>query len=103
MGIEKVNILFNGTKFITNRVLPLRIVGYPLRSWCHRVAREDGAQEPGSAYKAKGTKFGRPQAQRSGDWDSVSKDYKEGKLMAPKAIERLGMGKTTFFKILKTG
>jgi hypothetical protein len=36
-------------------------------------------------------------------WDWVVKEHKEGRLTAPKAIERLGMGKTTFFKLLKKG
>ena len=33
----------------------------------------------------------------------VVKEYEEGRLTAPEATERLGMGKTTFFKLLKTG
>ena len=104
--LQKKNVTFISHKEAIDTSSPSGRFFLTLISALSQLERESlllRVQEGISAAKAKGTRFGRPQAQRPAEWDSVVKEYKEGRLTAPKAIERLGMGKTTFFKLLKTG
>jgi DNA invertase Pin-like site-specific DNA recombinase len=48
-----------------------------------------------------GTKFGRPKIQISEKFIEVYNKWKEGQLTAVKAMDKIGMKKTTFYKLVK--
>lgn len=50
--------------------------------------------------KEKGVAFGRPKATKPENWDSVIGEYKQGLMTATKAMELLGLKRTTFYKLL---
>lgn len=50
--------------------------------------------------KDKGVAFGRPKATKPENWDSVIGEYKQGLMTATKAMELLGLKRTTFYKLL---
>lgn len=50
--------------------------------------------------KAKGKKFGRPQAQYPDNWDTVIKRWRSGEITATKAMELTGVKRTTFYKLV---
>ena len=50
--------------------------------------------------KEKGIAFGRPKATKPENWDSVIGEYKQGLMTATKAMELLGLKRTTFYKLL---
>lgn len=50
--------------------------------------------------KAKGKKFGRPQAKYPDNWDVVIKRWRSGEITATKAMELTGTKRTTFYKLV---
>lgn len=52
--------------------------------------------------KAKGKKFGRPQAQYPANWDTVIKRWRSGEITAVKAMELTGTKRTTFYKLVSS-
>lgn len=50
--------------------------------------------------KEKGVAFGRPKAEKPENWDNVIGEYKQGLMTATKAMELLGLKRTTFYKLL---
>lgn len=50
--------------------------------------------------KAKGKKFGRPQATYPNNWDVVMKQWRSGEITATKAMEMTGIKRTTFYKLV---
>ena len=51
--------------------------------------------------KAKGVRFGRPAKEYPDNYDSVIKDWREGKIKAVEAMKILNVKKTTFYKMNK--
>lgn len=59
-------------------------------------------QEQGiRAAKERNVKFGRPAAQYPADWDKVYRGWQDGEITATAAMERLGIKRTTFYKLAK--
>lgn len=59
-------------------------------------------QEQGiRAAKERNVKFGRPAAQYPADWDKVYRSWQDGEITATTAMERLGIKRTTFYKLAK--
>lgn len=54
-----------------------------------------------AAAKAKGIHLGRPKAQKPSNWNSVIKEWKDGKITAVKAMELTGVKRCTFYKLCK--
>lgn len=52
--------------------------------------------------KAKGVKFGRPQAQYPANWDAVIARWRAGEITATKAMELTGTKRTTFYKLVNS-
>jgi DNA invertase Pin-like site-specific DNA recombinase len=52
-----------------------------------------------TAARAKGVRFGRPQAQKPDNWAAVMDDWQSGKITAKKAMELTGTKRTTFYKL----
>jgi len=51
--------------------------------------------------KSKGKHLGRPSAEKPENWDDVLALWRNGEITASEARRRLGMKKTTFYKVLK--
>ncbi|SHK50424.1 recombinase family protein [Tepidibacter formicigenes] len=51
--------------------------------------------------KAKGKHIGRPKAEYPSNWEEVYKSWKNKEITAVKAMEQLGLKKTTFYKLAK--
>lgn len=54
-----------------------------------------------AAAREKGVDFGRPKAEYPSDWAQVYVAWKSGGISARMAMERLGLKKTTFYKLVK--
>ena len=52
-----------------------------------------------TAARAKGVKFGRPNAEKPDNWTAVLREWKSGKITAKKAMELTGTKRTTFYKL----
>lgn len=52
--------------------------------------------------KAKGIKFGRPQAQYPANWDTVIARWRAGEITATKAMELTETKRTTFYKLVNS-
>ncbi len=52
------------------------------------------------AAKAKGKHLGRPKLILPDNWDDVISDWKDKKITARKAMEELGISKSTFYKLI---
>ena len=65
--------------------------------------KEKRQQEGIEAKKARGEwdKYGRPKAEKPGNWDEVITQWNNGEITAVKAMELLNVKKTTFYKLLK--
>lgn len=48
-----------------------------------------------------GKRFGRPQAEYPAQWTQVYNEWKDGQITATKAMERLDLKRTTFYKLVK--
>lgn len=53
-----------------------------------------------AAAKAKGIALGRPRAAKPSNWDSVIKQWREGKITAKTAMEQTHLKRSTFYKLL---
>lgn len=53
------------------------------------------------AKKKGSVQFGRPKAQKPGNWDEVISQWRAGHITAVKAMELTGVTKTTFYKLVK--
>ena len=53
-----------------------------------------------AAAQSKGIELGRPKAQKPDNWNTIIKDWQDGKITATKAIELTGTKRTTFYKLL---
>ena len=51
--------------------------------------------------KSNGKHLGRPKAEYPKQWSFVYEDWKQGKIKAVEAFEKLGMKKATFYKLVK--
>lgn len=59
-------------------------------------------QEQGiKAAQERNVKFGRPAAQYPDGWEQAYKAWKDGQITATAAMDRLGMKRTTFYKLAK--
>lgn len=59
-------------------------------------------QEQGiKAAQERNVKFGRPAAQFPDGWEQTYKAWKDGQITATAAMDRLGMKRTTFYKLAK--
>lgn len=54
-----------------------------------------------AAAREKGVDFGRPKAEYPSDWAQVYVAWKSGGISARMAMERLGLKKTTFYKLVR--
>ena len=54
-----------------------------------------------AAAREKGVDFGRPKAEFPSDWAQVYVAWKSGGISARMAMERMGLKKTTFYKLVK--
>ena len=54
-----------------------------------------------AAAREKGVDFGRPKAEYPSDWAQVYVAWKSGGISARMAMERMGLKKTTFYKLVK--
>lgn len=59
------------------------------------------AQEGIAAAKASGKVFGRPRVEKPAGFDSVITQWRSGALSATEAWKRLGLTKSTFYKLVK--
>jgi len=66
---------------------------------CKIKARQ---QEGISVAKVKGVKFGRPQAELPPDFISEYEKWKNGEQTAVQTMKRLGLKRTTFYKLVKS-
>lgn len=55
-----------------------------------------------AAAREKGVDFGRPKIEYPSDWAQVYVAWKSGGISARMAMERLGLKKTTFYKLVRT-
>lgn len=46
-------------------------------------------------------KFGRPKAQYPAEWKVTYKAWKDGQITATAAMEKMGIKRTTFYKLVK--
>ena len=73
-------------------------------SFCSENERKNIRQRQAEGIavaKAKGIKFGRPSKQLPNEFGSVYKEWKEGKVTAVESYKKLGLTKTTFYKMAK--
>lgn len=61
----------------------------------------DRQKEGIASAHARGLKFGRPKAEKPEQWDTVYQQWKAKEITAVKAMEMLGLKKSTFYKLLK--
>ena len=54
-----------------------------------------------AAAKAKGRVLGRPKATYPDNWKEVYKEWKEGAITAVKVMDKLGLKRCTFYKLVK--
>lgn len=52
--------------------------------------------------RRRGKHLGRPKVQKPADWDKVVSDWKSGSITATAAIAKLGVSRTSFYKLIKT-
>jgi DNA invertase Pin-like site-specific DNA recombinase len=84
-------------RFIADLVL--QILSYTAEKERHNIRSR---QKQGiEIAKAKGIKFGRPQAEFPAEWDKVYNCWRNSEITAVKAMELLGLSKSTFYKLVK--
>lgn len=54
-----------------------------------------------AAAKKKGQKFGRPETIYPNEWDKVYTSWKDGEMTAVETFKKLGLSKSTFYKLVK--
>ncbi|MDT8719531.1 recombinase family protein [Clostridium sp. 19966] len=65
-----------------------------------RITTRERQKEGYEACKARGQKFGRPQAQKPKSWDKYYKLYIDGKITSTEFMRLVNLKKTTFYKLL---
>ncbi len=58
-------------------------------------------QEGIKIAKAKGKHLGRPRAKLPGQWEQIYNEWKSNNITAVKAMEKLNLSKSTFYKLVK--
>ncbi len=66
-----------------------------------RVRIRQRQKEGIEAAKARGKHLGRPRAEYPDAWDSVYAEWQDGNITARRAMETLGLKRTTFYKLVK--
>ena len=66
-----------------------------------RVRIRQRQREGIEAAKARGKHLGRPRAEYPEDWDSVYAEWQAGHITARRAMDELGLKRTTFYKLAK--
>jgi DNA invertase Pin-like site-specific DNA recombinase len=66
-----------------------------------RCKIKSGQQEGISDAKIKGVKFGRPQAELPPDFYTEYEKWQNGEQTAVQTMKRLGLKRTTFYKLVK--
>ncbi len=61
-----------------------------------RERQREGIQ---SAH-ARGVKFGRPETQKPDNWEAVITEWRDGRITAKRAMEKTGLKRTTFYKMV---
>lgn len=79
--------------------LVLQILSYTAEK--ERLSIRERQAQGVAAAKAKGKRFGRPAVEFPEDWDEVYADWKAGKMTAVAAMERVGLKRTTFYKLAR--
>ena len=67
------------------------------------IEKKEKRQREGiEAKKARGEwrEYGRPKIQKPDNWDQVIVEWKSGKITAVEALKRMGMKKSTFYKLV---
>ena len=90
-------------KMIMETINNMLIELYATMAQAEIEKKEKRQQEGIEAKKARGewADYGRPKAQKSGNWDEVIEQWQQGKITAVKAMELTDTKKTTFYKLLK--
>ena len=84
-------------RFIADLVL--QILSYTAQKERENIHKR---QEMGiAAAQSKGVKFGRPKAQYPAEWKVTYKAWKDGQITATAAMEKMGIKRTTFYKLVK--
>lgn len=79
-------------------------VVFNVLSFCSENERKNIKQRQAEGIaiaKAKGVTFGRPRIKKPDNYDEVCRKWKDGEIKAVEAAKRLGLKKTTFYKMLK--
>lgn len=66
-----------------------------------RVRIRKRQKEGIEAAKARGKHLGRPRAEYPDAWDSVYAEWQSGRITARRAMDELGLKRTTFYKLAK--
>lgn len=85
-------------------VIATWLISYLILSYTAQKERENihKRQEMGiAAAQSKGVKFGRPKAQYPAEWKVTYKAWKDGQITATAAMEKMGIKRTTFYKLVK--
>lgn len=85
------------TRFVADLVL--QILSYTAEK--ERLSIRERQAQGVAAAKAKGKRFGRPAVGFPEDWDVVYADWKAGKMTAAAAMKKVGLKRTTFYKLAK--
>lgn len=84
-------------RFIADLVL--QILSYTAQKERENIHKR---QEMGiAAAQSKGVKFGRPKAQYPAEWKVTYKAWKDGQITATAAMKKMGIKRTTFYKLVK--
>lgn len=79
--------------------LVLQILSYTAEKEREHIKQRQ--KEGIAAARMNGKQLGRPQAEYPVEWDSVIAQWKRGEITATRAMEMLGLKRTTFYKLLR--
>ncbi|MDT8715234.1 recombinase family protein [Clostridium sp. 19966] len=89
-----------GQEWLFDMVNNILIEVYTTISENERRTIRERQKEGYDACKARGQKFGRPQAQKPKSWDKYYKLYIDGKITSTEFMRLVNLKKTTFYKFL---
>ncbi len=79
--------------------LVLQILSYTAEKEREHIKQRQ--KEGIAAARMNGKQLGRPQAEYPAEWNSVVSQWKRGEITATRAMETLGLKRTTFYKLLR--
>ncbi len=84
-------------KFISSLILD--VLAYVAENELNSIKQRQ--REGIVAAKASGKHFGRPEVDYPENWNGIYKMWKQGDITATSAMEKLGLKRTTFYKLVK--